>query len=712
MKEGSYAFWKTIFDGVPKAGRRLEIELHAKGLDQRMIDGALATGMPVRVSPKYWAEHVGLPYHQAAIRDLELPNEDASLDAFSALSFGSRQPHAVRLRRLPARGPPVRGLLPGVPGHAQVPAVGRPADGRGARAGVPVLRQRRCRAVRAAVLQGASRLGDRRAGAARTRTRRSRPRATGRSTSTRIACGAGCSTTRTRRPRRGDGCCARSTGTTRRAIEGRAGHGDPHPAARHDGAPAVGGAGHLQPRVLHEPVDRRSCRAIAVRRHAGAEGLRPRQPARPGDLLDARRIRRRPARRNQRSGKYTPPEVARWLDGPGRAGTTRLTRLGMATAEGRATVGARQRRQPAARRHRHRAQAGMGRFFAAKLRAGALFLVIQKTGDREALVQAVRLYRQARDAWAPDGRGTGDGVRARHHLRPASPPARPLARTAWPRWTRTSPDGGASLRRAPRLRGRLTRVREAIDEILRGRHRDRLDGRPRAAATFVPGAPLELALEVRWPSGLVPGNWTCPALAAVLHYRHVEPGRAVPEGRHDGAGRRVPRGHPRELHDSRRSRCRYLLRGPRCGRAVRHALRQVTAEPLAPALPGFDDRPRRTSRTTWFADERPQRAGRGQRLPASQPPDPYAGTDSSRQRGAPRADPIEGRRAAGSRQGAGFGRALMRRVGTGGRRSRSSAKCGPRPQAARRETRSPSSVRTAASPRVARDARSSAGSTR
>ena len=47
--------------------------MHAKGMDQQMIDVALATGMPVNVSPKYWAEHMGLPYHQAAIRELEMP---------------------------------------------------------------------------------------------------------------------------------------------------------------------------------------------------------------------------------------------------------------------------------------------------------------------------------------------------------------------------------------------------------------------------------------------------------------------------------------------------------------------------------------------------------------------------------------------------------------------------------------------------------------
>ena len=38
-----------------------------------MIDGALKTGLPVNVSPKFWAEHMGLPYHQASIRALEMP---------------------------------------------------------------------------------------------------------------------------------------------------------------------------------------------------------------------------------------------------------------------------------------------------------------------------------------------------------------------------------------------------------------------------------------------------------------------------------------------------------------------------------------------------------------------------------------------------------------------------------------------------------------
>ena len=51
VREGSYAFWKTIFEGVPRSGRTLEIELHAKGLDRRMIDSAVSLGVPVTTSP-------------------------------------------------------------------------------------------------------------------------------------------------------------------------------------------------------------------------------------------------------------------------------------------------------------------------------------------------------------------------------------------------------------------------------------------------------------------------------------------------------------------------------------------------------------------------------------------------------------------------------------------------------------------------------------
>jgi hypothetical protein len=88
VTEGSYDFWKTVFDGVVRSGRKIGIDMHAKGIDQRMIDGALATGLPVSVSPKFVAEHMGMPYHQSAIREQEMPHGERT--GLMALSTGTR----------------------------------------------------------------------------------------------------------------------------------------------------------------------------------------------------------------------------------------------------------------------------------------------------------------------------------------------------------------------------------------------------------------------------------------------------------------------------------------------------------------------------------------------------------------------------------------------------------------------------------------------
>jgi hypothetical protein len=90
VPEGSYDFWGTVFDAIRKSGRKLEIDLHPKGVDEKMIETGLATGMPVKVSPKFWAEHMGLPYHQADIRPDEIPKPNHKDQGPMALSSGSR----------------------------------------------------------------------------------------------------------------------------------------------------------------------------------------------------------------------------------------------------------------------------------------------------------------------------------------------------------------------------------------------------------------------------------------------------------------------------------------------------------------------------------------------------------------------------------------------------------------------------------------------
>ncbi|HVO75381.1 MAG TPA: hypothetical protein VMT35_15235 [Ignavibacteriaceae bacterium] len=90
VNEGSFNFWKTVFEGAAACGRKVEIDMHAKGMSQEMIDVADQTGLPFTISPKYWAEHLGMPYHQADIRAFEIPKPDQTTTGLMKLSAGSR----------------------------------------------------------------------------------------------------------------------------------------------------------------------------------------------------------------------------------------------------------------------------------------------------------------------------------------------------------------------------------------------------------------------------------------------------------------------------------------------------------------------------------------------------------------------------------------------------------------------------------------------
>jgi hypothetical protein len=89
------------------------------------------------------------------------------------------------------------------------------------------------------------------------------------------------------------------------------------------------------------------------------------------------------------SGKYSPIEVAHWLEGLAQETTRQLAPIERVSSPDvrRLTIDA-------------RIQAGLGLFFAAKLRAGVLYAIHEATGDRRALDEAVAAYRRARQAWA------------------------------------------------------------------------------------------------------------------------------------------------------------------------------------------------------------------------------------------------------------------------------------------------------------------------
>jgi hypothetical protein len=90
VEEGSYDFWKTVFEGVTTCGRKVEIDMHSKGMDQTMLDLAANSGMPIKLSPKFWAEHMGMTYHQADIREFEQPKAGREATGLMKFSAGSR----------------------------------------------------------------------------------------------------------------------------------------------------------------------------------------------------------------------------------------------------------------------------------------------------------------------------------------------------------------------------------------------------------------------------------------------------------------------------------------------------------------------------------------------------------------------------------------------------------------------------------------------
>lgn len=73
VPEPGHEFWRTVLAGV---GRRVEIDMHAKGVDEGLLDIARKTNQPVVVSAKHWAEHQGLPYSQTTIRSKERATKD------------------------------------------------------------------------------------------------------------------------------------------------------------------------------------------------------------------------------------------------------------------------------------------------------------------------------------------------------------------------------------------------------------------------------------------------------------------------------------------------------------------------------------------------------------------------------------------------------------------------------------------------------------
>lgn len=381
IKEGSYDFWQTVFEGVARADRTIEIDLHAKGIDQEMINRALGTGMPVNVSPKYWAEHLGLPYQQTAIRELERPVEGHTGGGLMTLSEGSRS-----FTRY---------------GYADL------------------LREDRRYTVRYRMFAGTQRLlvsADAAAAAAH-----------GRAFSFGGASGMDLMEPLTYRGRRGTGIAgATRSGYADRSLEprwdwekfglwyrtwGLAGYNPDTPAevmlrpiaGARPLATSLARASRILPIVTTAHLPSAACDAYWPEVYWNQPIVGEPRPNPYGDTpapktfthvspLDPEIFSGIAEHADgllggHSSGKYSPTVVATHLEaltaGIDSAALTRLAGAG----DRRLAIDI-------------RIQAGLGAFFAAKLRAGVLYAIFERTGDRSALAAALGSYRAARSAWA------------------------------------------------------------------------------------------------------------------------------------------------------------------------------------------------------------------------------------------------------------------------------------------------------------------------
>jgi hypothetical protein len=392
VPEGNYDFWRTVFDGIVRTGRRIEIDMHAKGIDSKMMDVALETGMPVKISAKYWAEHMGLGYHQAAIRDLEMQRDDEKVEGIFSLSNGSRRflrygygdlfqegrRYEVLFRMWAGTQ---RLLLWGDPATAA--AYGHSAHFCGA-SGVEI-----CEPLFFKGRQGSGLPGGRCAYA-----------------------------DESLKPKGGD---FKKYEYTYRIWGRLLYHPETDPenwrrylrtefgAAGTSVENALGHASRVLPLITTAHIPSASNLGCWMEVYTNMPIVEGGAPVPYGDTVQPKRLgtvspldpelfstieeHAGELLKGRRSGKYSPVEVAQWLEDLAAVAERELK-----TAVERAPA----RNSPEFRRMEEdvRIQIGLGRFFAAQLRSGVLFEVYRQTRDDAAREQAISAYRRARTAWA------------------------------------------------------------------------------------------------------------------------------------------------------------------------------------------------------------------------------------------------------------------------------------------------------------------------
>jgi len=91
-QETNVAFWKKMIAATAQADRKVKLDLRAKGLTDDMIRYAQEQGLELAVPTKYWCEHIALPYHISKMRTEEL-------ERLSNFNHSRRYSYADMLRK-------------------------------------------------------------------------------------------------------------------------------------------------------------------------------------------------------------------------------------------------------------------------------------------------------------------------------------------------------------------------------------------------------------------------------------------------------------------------------------------------------------------------------------------------------------------------------------------------------------------------------------
>ena len=502
VAEGSYDFWKTVFDGVARSGRKIEINMHAKGIDQRLINIALATDMPVTISPKYWAEHMGLPYQQASIRELEKPRAQKKNDFF-ALSSGSRSfmrygygdllTEDRRYGVYPRVWPGTQRLL--LWGDPLFAAAAARASNFCGEQGLDLFEPLSFKGRRGSGLPG---------GRCAYADSTLKPHYDWQKFLYTYRVWGRCLYSPDADPDVWRRFLRKQVGLAAHAIEAALAHASrvlPLVTTAH--GPSAANNAYWPEMYTNMAIVETGEEAVygdtpSPKVFCNASSFDPELFCSVNDC--AREILQK-----QRSGKISPIEVAQWLEDMADSAAKYL-----ADAEQRVT----DRQGPGFRRMAIDVaiQSGLGQFFASKFRAGVLYAIFQQSGDPAALEQAIVVYRRARNGWANLAERTRDIYAADVTYGPEK-----HLRGHWlDRLGGIDQDIAAMERQKGSSASELEHVQHAIHEAL---------GRPVPpesqwhhvpAPTFRAGARLPIELQVK--QATVSAN----KLSGRLHYRHVD----------------------------------------------------------------------------------------------------------------------------------------------------------------------------------------------